>query len=452
MSVSRRGGSTSGSPPDEPPAEPVRKPQAPPLPRVTQRGLTPPLPPSQTNPGLGKRATPPLGSEVLVPIAPSKIVGIGQPLSKKSSKFRPVLPEQWAEPEPSLADRVHPSAPPLPQPPPSDPEPTTNRVSRPSYLPEPVSSGFMEEIDTAFDQMMGVSGGAAGSAPPLAGHGAHDIAAMRELFGQIAANYMRQVRDFVIELQWGEPSREWLAICKPAVISLRKAAEPIHIDGLCPALDDFIAALDAASGVNARTVAGPAKERLQGSYATLVTLMPQTFALGEERNAREAVIVHAILMQVPGVGRVTLDKLYAAGLSALDMLLVAKAGDVAHAAGLDLPLAERICERFQQYKREIMAAPKDEARTQEREHLVKMVQNLRRVHGDYERNAAALPDARTQRLKRQLRKDRDGALAEIQLHLARLGEVEVTKSLERLAFERKVEALEEYAQRSLEKK
>ena len=53
-----------------------------------------------------------------------------------------------------------------------------------------------------------------------------------------------------------------------------------------------------------------------------------------DRSLGEAIIVHALLRQIPDVGKVTLDKVYAAGLGALDLMILAKADDVASATGI----------------------------------------------------------------------------------------------------------------------
>lgn len=388
-------------------------------------------------------AAPPPPPQEAVRVSASKIVGIGQqpPPRRITSKFRPSIPENWVAPEPSLADRVHPSAPPPadgPQPSADEPEPTTSpRYERPQPMSKPpISEELMGEIDGAFDQMIGeAAAGKMPSEPPA------NLQAMKDLFAQIASNYMRQVRDFVIELQWGEAPRDWVAICRPPLFSLLKAAEPIKIEGVCPALDAFIAELDGAVAKGDRMIAGDARERILAAYGKLAQIMPQTFALGEERNRREGVIVHALMQQIPGVGKVTIDKLYAAGLGALDMLLVAHPGDVAAAAGISVELAERIVQRFTRYHRELEEAPPASGKSIDRDKLVALVAGFKDVHDAYERIAAELPNERNGRVKRNLRTARQTAIAEVAVQLARMGEVDLVRELDKLPFEKKLTAL-----------
>jgi hypothetical protein len=466
MSASRRG--NDGTPPEgPPPAEPQARPSPPrpppSNPRVTQRnvGGAPPVPSTPmpiTSPidALGhRRGTAPYGIPVVpgasapapspppqdpTRIAASKIVGIGQqPPRRPTSKFRPSIPENWVEPEPGLADRVHPSSP--PQPSPDDVEPTTSpRFDRPKpHSRPPISEGLSGEIDGAFDQMLGeAAAGKFPSEPPS------NLQAMKDLFAQIAGNYMRQVRDFVIELQWGEAPRDWIAICRPPLFSLLKAAEPIKIDGVCPALDAFIAELDVAAQTGERMIAGEPRERILAAYGRLAQIMPQTFALGEERNRREAIIVHALMQQIPGVGKVTIDKLYAAGLSALDLLLIARAGDVASAAGIPVELAERIVQRFARYHRELEEAHVVAGKSIDHDKLVSLVAGFKDVHDAYERIAAELPNDRNARVKRNLRTARQTALSDVQVQLARMGEVDLVRELDKLPFEKKLAAMNEH--------
>ena len=59
------------------------------------------------------------------------------------------------------------------------------------------------------------------------------------LFAELASNHMRHVRDFMIDVKWGEAPREWIEICVPAVLSLRRAAERLGLGELAAALERF---------------------------------------------------------------------------------------------------------------------------------------------------------------------------------------------------------------------
>jgi hypothetical protein len=376
-------------------------------------------------------------------------VGGGEPAStprapaqtppRPPPKQRPSAPMQWEVPAPAPGSPAGSITTALRD---EDLEPATQRrkpLDIPESAPSPVSGGksITGEIDAAFERMVGDN--PMSSAPP-----AHDLTGMRELFAQIAANYMRQVRDFVIELQWAEVSRDWLTICLPAVRGLRSAAGAVKIEGLCEALDAFIETLARAEQEKARSIGGPMREELLASYGRLAQTFPAVFALGEERNRREAIIVHALFCQIPDVGKVTLDKLYGAGLGALDVMLLAKPGDVASATGIEMELSARICDRFARYKKELASAEHDESRSNERDMLAALVVELRLRHNQLEAIGRETPSEADLKKRRNLRKERDAKLAEIQVALAQTGAVDLVSRLAPLPFATKLEALEDH--------
>ena len=83
--------------------------------------------------------------------------------------------------------------------------------------------------------------------------------------------------------------------------------------------------------------------------------MPQAFALDLDRTQREAAILQSLLLQVPEVKKVTLDRLYAAGLTTLEAMFLATPGDIAATTGIPESLAEQIVERFQAYRAQVQA-------------------------------------------------------------------------------------------------
>src|SRR5262249_5397955 len=54
-------------------------------------------------------------------------------------------------------------------------------------------------------------------APPLDANWASDLSEVRELFAHIAANHVRQVRDFMIDVRWGQATVDWIDICDPSI-------------------------------------------------------------------------------------------------------------------------------------------------------------------------------------------------------------------------------------------
>ncbi len=273
---------------------------------------------------------------------------------------------------------------------------------------------------------------------------------VRSLFAQLAANHVRQVRDFMLDLRLGDATLDWVAICEPSLQSLRRAADKLELADLCAALDGFSEGMAAASADGTRTISGDQRTALLTWYDELVSLMPQAFALDLDRSQRDAVILQSLLLQVPGVKKVTLDKLYAAGLSTLEAMLLATPDDVAATTGISEALATRIVARFREYRDQVRSSVPDATRTHERERVAQLTTRLRHEHYEYELAAQSwTPEAEEK--KRTLRKARAQTLLDIQVVLARLGEVNRLSEIERLPFERKLAFLESFLEEARDK-
>ena len=340
------------------------------------------------------------------------------------------------------------------------PEPDEPRKSVRPTAPEmtvPATNGQASIADT-FERLLSSEDLEAGFAsfekPASPGQGSGvaltDLAEVRQLFAQLAANHVRQVRDFMIDLRWSEPTVEWLPICEPALRSLRRAADKLELTDLCEALDRFAGALTEAAANGAKTIAGPTREGLLARYDDLSRLMPQAFALDLDRTQREAAILQSLLLQVPEVKKVTLDRMYAAGLTTLEAMFLATPGDIAATTGIAEGLAAQIVERFRSYRDQVKATVPDATRAREREQIAQLTARLRRDHDEYERVSNGWSKGSGEQ-KRELRKAREQTLLDIQVALARLGEVDRLTQLERLPFEKKLAHLESFLEEARDK-
>jgi hypothetical protein len=270
-----------------------------------------------------------------------------------------------------------------------------------------------------------------------------ETAALRELFLQIAGEYMRQVRNFMFDLRSGEPPRDWAEVCRPLVVTLRRFAERMELRDLIQALDRFSGELDRAALGGSAVITGEAREGLLAAYASLASVAPQAFSLDIEHDRREPIIVQSLLLQVPGVHRLTMEKVFAAGLSSLQVFLRARPEEVAATAGIPAQVAGLIVEMFQEYRRQVQASVADPSRAAERRQLEQLLGELRGQHQAYEVAAAAwTEEAREQR--KRLRRLRQETMHKVNVVLARLGEIDRIQELERLPYDRKVERLEAY--------
>lgn len=336
--------------------------------------------------------------------------------------------------------------PPLPRPPRpiarAEPRPDSPSGDRPATLPMSAPEA-KPRTRAATDGAKVVARAEAGRRAPLAGKLKVDLTDVRALFGQLATNHMRQVRDFLIELRWGPTSASWVAICAPAVESLRDAAEKLEFADLAMGLRDFAGAMYALDLTTTSSIEGAGRERILAAYAALEAVLPETFALDGARSQREAAILHALLSQIPEVHKVTIDKLYAAGLTTLETMLLARTEDLVATTGIPEVLADRIVERFRRYRQEMASAVVDESRAGERSAIASLVAELRRQNDEFDQAAAGWTNEAIQR-KKDILVARAQTMLAIDLHLARLGEIALVRELERLPFSRKVSELDAF--------
>jgi hypothetical protein len=267
-----------------------------------------------------------------------------------------------------------------------------------------------------------------------------DMATIRDLFNNMAVHHMAQVRDLMLELGRVEVATTWVSLCEPAVQSMRKMCDKIEIPDLSQALDDFAASLAVAKGAPNGLVQGETRERLLATYARMMEVLPRAFELG---SGREAMLVQLLLLQVPGVHKLTIDKLYAAGLHQLDAFLNARSDELAAVAGIGLPLAESITQHFRDYQQSFHSVLAEPVPAEKRRRLAELVERLRGEHTAFERASAAwTPEAHAE--KRRLLGERRNTLSSIYVSLARLGEVERVDALKKRPVGRQLEELEEY--------
>lgn len=271
---------------------------------------------------------------------------------------------------------------------------------------------------------------------------AQDLEAVRKTFHEVAVAHVSQVRDVMLELRFGDADPTWLASTKPALSSLRAMAAQIELDELCKALDEFAAIIDTAVANRAR-IADEDKAELLRRYQSLIELIPQAFELDAERDRREPIIVEALLLQVEGVERPTMDKLFAVGLNRLEALTNANAQDIVAVSAIRPTLADAIVQQFQAYRARTKAVVSVRDPAAELRELAELVKSLGTQNEDFSRAASAWSeDARAR--KRELRKRREQTFQRIKVSLARLGARDQLSTLERLPFQERVEKLGAY--------
>ena len=263
-------------------------------------------------------------------------------------------------------------------------------------------------------------------------------AEVRALFGRIAAQHVAHVRDFVIELGLAPTSKSWLAICRPAVGSLRRAADRIRFVALVEATDAFAAALDQADRAPGGSVDGPPRADVLARYADLVKLLPEAFETTTTQSRREPIVVHALLAKVPGIGSLAIHRLYSAGVMSLAALYRARVDELVATTGIDARVCTAIVDEFQRYRRERAEQAPEPDHARERRRLRVVLDALAECDARF--RAAEAAEDRTE--KRAARRQRAVLARELDLLLAQIGELDLVHEVSRASTERRIRRID----------
>jgi len=337
--------------------------------------------------------------------------------------------------------------PPLPPPPGADTEPTPKvspkKARRARTAKDQVPRQVPDSISGAFERIqLGDNETTNPDAKPGISTDS-DREAVQGVFDELAKNHVDQVRNVMLELQIGDVACSWIDGTKASLSSLRAMAEQMELTDLCEALDAFTKVIgEAVASGNAR-VEGDNKDALIKRYEKLIELIPTAFALEGERDTREPIIVESLLLQVSGVEKLTIDKLFAAGVSRLNALTASNATDLAAVSGIDREVAERIAARFANYKDSVPTAVAARDANAERKELRKLLAELQQHQASYEKAAAGWSAEDRQR-KRAARKQREQAFLQARVLLARLGEADRLKQMEKRPFNQRIADIDKY--------
>src|SRR6185295_18006687 len=142
-----------------------------------------------------------------------------------------------------------------------------------------------------------------------------DLAAVQATYQELAIEYCAPVRNVMIEVGRGEPPLASLDFVRPAIQWLHSTAVQMDLQDLASALEGFGRALGLAARVGQSTICGEVKRALQRAYTPLVQHLPQAFDIEGERERRELIILRSLLLLVPGVDAMVVDRILAAGLN-----------------------------------------------------------------------------------------------------------------------------------------
>ena len=301
-----------------------------------------------------------------------------------------------------------------------------------------VVDAFDEAFDTACRSAMPThSNGCAGSV-----QNDRDEAAVQDLFAQIAANYSQPLRSFVFELRCGTASRDRIEWLRSSLQMIGDAAAKMDLAHAVKRITDFDEVLLLAQASTQRLLDGDIRSFILDSYQALFEVLPEVFRTGADEQKREDIIIKSLLQQIPGMGRVSFDKLYKAGLGSMHALFLVNKDDLAAATSIPVALCERIAYKFQRYRAEAEGMSQQDPQSGYRVSLTSLVAELRRRHEELESTSAgAALNAGLATEKRWQRQLRQQCFLQIVATLAELGEVDLIGKIQRLSFRQRLKNL-----------
>ena len=316
-------------------------------------------------------------------------------------------------------------------------------IFQPIANPAGDSDSFLEEVAEAFDDAFesACSGNVELDASMEEKRDEQAEAAVQELFIQIAASYASPLKSFMFELQRGTASKDEIELCRPVLDGIRGAVEIMNLPQTVQRISDLDDALLLALGSKERLVNSDIRRRILSSYEALERIMPEAFRLGDEGQKREDIIIKSLLRQIPGLGCVTLEKLYKAGLGSLDALFLANKDDLAAATGVSGRMCGLICDKVARH-RQALATLTTDASQFWRGRLAAVTNRLRdEIEAERSPNGPrALPRSEEQHRRHQ----RQLYFLEITVILAEIGELNLLSRMHKLSFKRRIEILDEY--------
>jgi hypothetical protein len=273
-----------------------------------------------------------------------------------------------------------------------------------------------------------------------------EMAALQTLFGEIASQYARPINCFILELKQGTATKERLEICQTALHSILGASESMNLVRATSAMKDFDRVLRIAQTTSPHLIDGETRRRILASYQELTEVQPQVFLSGQQEQNHENIIIKSLLKQIPGLGRVTIRKLYGAGLGSLNALLLANKQDLNAATGIPIKMCEHICDKFQRYRVETEGEDLSSEHTVgSYSRLASLVKKLGCLHQEFEHSRLAQgPNPIPSGEKPPLRQQRQQCFLQIVGILAEMHEITLINAIYKLPFRRRLQRLEEY--------
>lgn len=310
-----------------------------------------------------------------------------------------------------------------------------------------VAEGFGDLLEDFFGSAVddgeepGLEGGEGEEEVPQLVLRGEAAAELRATFAGVAARHLLPVRQLHRRLHEGPVSVDWIGLCRPAVSTVGRSAVEMDLIELVRPLDQLAALLSAAARQGGQEIVGAVRDNIQQACDELVELFPEAFTGDEDPDARDSLTVHGVLRQVPQIGTVSLDKIFAAGLTAMQMLAQASAEDLSVTTGISQSLADRVRDAVDHFLDETASLREGGSPVALLELLGAAVSELEQQHVAY----GGTPDT-AQGFEQRKGYRRARRLAQLRAHtyLATLGEAPLVEELQRLPLDGALDRMHRY--------
>lgn len=305
----------------------------------------------------------------------------------------------------------------------------------------PILDEVIDGLDDAFSNVCSIDPGIDPNPRILFTDGE---ATIQELFCQIAATYSVPVKNFIFALQGHAATKHSIEFCRPILNSIRSAAEAINLDEAVHRMGQFDAALAEGQLGKDLFLKDEVRKNILDAYGALAEVLPETFQFGEESRKREDIIIHSLLLQIPGVGQKTFEKLSRCGLGSLHLLSSANPEELVAVTGIQRTLCVKICHKIQQYSEEAEQRACQTSQSGYHSRLIELANKLQKLSqrekaGVNSRTASAANGQGQIRRRR-----RSQILLEVSTILAELGELELIFHLQKSSPKKQVQILNEF--------
>lgn len=267
-----------------------------------------------------------------------------------------------------------------------------------------------------------------------------DAKAARATFLDAAGPHLGVLREALLEALHGGACAEAASIGIAALRVVQNGANTLGDVEIVTKVEALANALEAARSASSEDERKERRDAIRAAHASLLPLFPSALSLAGEHDRREPILVRSLLLSVPGMEKLALERLFAAGLGRLSFLLRAKADEIAVTTGVSGETARAVAARVAEYVAEGSGTAVALDRETERRKLAGLLAELRREHEAFDRAAARWSDGDLDE-KRARRRARELVLRRIDLALARVGAVDRVAALERVPVERRIEQL-----------